>query len=152
MNYIQPYQRVWVCIYWITTCMILRAHPHFHRNKSVKTQSVEGKILVLFLFCIAFFLGPQHVATRLVLRPLYCSDSWTFSMKESLENLQKMQIPGIHPWSFWLRSLRVGSRNTNIFLNWGAVNLQCYINFKYTSKRFSLYIYIHTHIFFQILI
>ena len=77
--------------------MILHAQSHFHRNKSVKTQCVEGKILFLFLFRIAFFLGPQHVATRLVLRPLYCSDSWTFSMRESLESLQKMQIPGIHP-------------------------------------------------------
>ena len=81
----------------MTTCLVLCAQSHFHRNKSVKTQSVEGKILALFLFRIAFFLCPQHVTARLVLRPLYCSDSWSFSMKESLESLQKMQIPGIHP-------------------------------------------------------
>lgn len=35
-------------IYLLTACMVLNCQSHFHRNKIIKTENVEGKILVLF--------------------------------------------------------------------------------------------------------
>lgn len=46
-------------MYLITTSMVLNGQSHFRGNK---TQNVEGKIFILFRFCIAFLLYLMLVA------------------------------------------------------------------------------------------